>query len=55
MNKKNCMNCSGTENLFELIFYDEEFNGEVYCNECLANILREDPTPIKSITRIEEA
>ena len=53
--KKVCMNgCEGEQVLFELNFFDEEFNGEVYCSDCLSNIIREDPACIKTITRVEE-
>jgi len=53
-----CRKCLGCEvedkaiPMFKLTFYDEEFNGEIYCNECLANILNEDPHGIKTMEAI---
>jgi len=51
-----CESCLTDTWLYEGEFIEE--NGivkEVYCNECLANIFKEDPTVIKSITRIEDS
>lgn len=52
-----CENCKPDTWLFSITVlneYDEQTE-EIYCNECVSNIIREDPTVILDITRINDS
>jgi len=51
-----CENCGVDIWLYKGEFLTEAgISVEIYCNDCLANIFKEDPTVIKSITRVEDS
>ena len=55
MCENKCVGCEVEDKaipMFKLTFYDEEFNGEIYCNECLANILIEEPDIVVDVEAI---
>jgi len=58
MAEKKCVGCEDEGEgvfMFKGKFYDDDKNEwveEVYCNECLANILTEDPIMVSSLEAI---
>ena len=58
MAERKCLGCE-TKNdavcMFKGLFFDEEkedYVEEVYCNECLANILNEEPEMVSELEAI---
>lgn len=58
MAKRMCMGCEVEDNsifMFKGTFFDDEsseFVEEIYCNDCLANILTEEPNIISDLEAI---
>ena len=56
--ERKCIGCESTEpnaHMFRGTFFDEDLNDwveEIYCNECLANILTEEPEIIGDVEAI---
>lgn len=51
-NKIICQGCEEEEATFKLVF--KELEDEFCCNECLINVIREDPQSLETIIRMEE-
>lgn len=56
--ERKCVGCESTDlnvHMFKGTFFDENLNDwveETYCNECLANILTEEPKIISGVEAI---
>ena len=56
--ERKCVGCESTDpnaHMFKGSFFDENLNKwveEIYCNECLANVLTEDPEIISDVEAI---
>lgn len=56
--ERKCVGCELTDpnaHMFKGSFFDENLNDwveEIYCNECLANILTEEPNIISDVEAI---
>jgi hypothetical protein len=47
------MGCDAEEAFFKLIYKDYDGDAEVYCPDCMGNIVKETPEDIKEITVLE--